>query len=346
MGVSTILYLSNFPGYLSNAPQLNLGATYAAGIRILVHSPNSIPLLLDQGIDASPGTEVTVGMTYTTQTHLVAPYSQCTTQALLDASDPNSYNYRQRGCLTSCRQQQYIDMCGCLAVYEGHTVTLMKKANNTYCSKQILNQTNERDVLKLLEKPKCNSYFWPKNELCNCPNPCKEKRYDMHTSTVDWPNIPNQLAFYNKYIKPHPEIYGNKFDVYGEVQEQLNNITTEQFVAKMESISLIRDNFVQVNIKYLKPYYHLLTDISSVTWDTLFANVGGTLNLWMGVTIMFAAEIVELLFTLFSLYFSKDTSESHVENTIDGSHLSHGNSLLPPSEVASTCLGSDISITP
>ena len=30
-----------------------------------------------------------------------------------------------------------------------------------------------------------------------------------------WPQCSDQIAFYNKYIAPHPVVYGNRFDVYG-----------------------------------------------------------------------------------------------------------------------------------
>ncbi|ELU12100.1 hypothetical protein CAPTEDRAFT_202195 [Capitella teleta] len=44
----------------------------------------------------------------------------------------------------------------------------------------------------------------------------------------------------------------------------------------------IRKNFMQVNIVFTQPKVTRLIDTPSETWDTLFSNIGGTLNLWMG----------------------------------------------------------------
>ena len=47
------------------------------------------------------------------------------------------------------------------------------------------------------------------------------------------------------------------------------------------------------------------TDTPVLTVDTLFSNLGGTLNLWLGITVLFAAEVIEVLFAIISEYYQR-----------------------------------------
>jgi len=161
----------------------------------------------------------------------------------------------------------------------------------------------------------CDYFLWGNNSLCDCPTPCTEIQYAVKTSIAKWPNPSNQLAFYDKYIKPNPQIYGNQFDAYGELEAQSVNMTTEEIVNQIESINFIPQNFMQLNVRFLTENYKNNDDLPAVGWETLFSNLGGTLNLWMGITVLFAAEVVEFLFYVASMYFTKvvehEVSKSH-----------------------------------
>jgi len=164
---------------------------------------------------------------------------------------------------------------------------------------------NENDVFKLVEYPMCDYILWADNSLCDCPTPCTEILYDVQTSIANWPKPPNQLAFYDKYIKPNPQIYGNQFDAYGELEAQSGNMTTEEIVNQIESINLIPKNFIQLKVRFLTENYRRNDDLPAVGWETLFSNLGGTLNLWMGITVLFAAVVAEFVFHVISIYFVK-----------------------------------------
>jgi len=126
----------------------------------------------------------------------------------------------------------------------------------------------------------------------------------MTTSIVDWPGSASTLAFYSEYIQPFPQVYGNKFGAYGELQKRVGNMTPHDSVAQIKSINLIPKNFIQLNIAFLTQNYQVNADMAAVGWETLFSNLGGALNLWMGITILFAAEVIEFLVAIGSLCFS------------------------------------------
>jgi len=148
-------------------------------------------------------------------------------------------------------------------------------------------------------------FFWGDNSLCDCPTPCTEVNYALTTSITDWPNPANQLAFYDKYIKPNPQIYGNKFDAYGELEERSGNMTTAQIISEVNRINLIPNNFIQLNVRIMTQNYQKNNDLPAVGWVTLFSDLGGTLKLWMGITVMFAAEVVKFVVAVLTLYFNK-----------------------------------------
>jgi len=191
--------------------------------------------------------------------------------------------------------------------YEGFNTAQLQAVNYTTCGSLILNRANETDVIKVLEKPKCDYFYWPAAGTCICPKPCNEMRFDQTiTNAEGWPSPARQLSFYNTYIKPHPEIYGNKFDDYGKIEKQSKNMTTDEIMNEIKQIGLIENNFIQLNIQFTQNNKVISNDIPSVTWDTLFATLGGTLNLWMGITILFAAEVMELIFSIISVACFKE----------------------------------------
>jgi len=173
--------------------------------------------------------------------------------------------------------------------------------------------TNASDIVEKMLYPMCDYFFWGENSQCNCPIPCTETDYALTTSIADWPNAKNQLDFYEKYIKPNRDIFGDKFDAYADLESRAGNMTTAEIIAEITSIGLIPDNFIQMNILITRQNYRKNDDLPAVGWETLFSNLGGALNLWMGITILFAAEVVELVFAIVSMYLSSSAEDDGVE---------------------------------
>jgi hypothetical protein len=71
-------------------------------------------------------------------------------------------------------------------------------------------------------------------------------------------------------------------------------------VAQFDRLNLIQKNFIQLNfvMKHQNPY--VITDKPAMTADGLLSNVGGSLSLWLGMTVMFVFEIVEFIYSLVS----------------------------------------------
>jgi hypothetical protein len=107
-----------------------------------------------------------------------------------------------------------------------------------------------------------------------------------------------QLTFYNKYIAGNP-IYGEKFDVYDRIQN--SNLTPAETLDRLNSLQLLERNFLRLKILFDRRGIERLNNTSAMTWEDLASNVGGSLSLWIGITVMTFFELIELAYRLVSL---------------------------------------------
>jgi len=111
-GFSAVFYLKKYTESQMTAFNLTLENLHATGLQIAIHAPGTVPDM-KLGMNISPGMETTIALTHTLTTHLPEPYSACTDQTSLGASD-NVTTYTQGYCLELCGQQQYVDNCNCI----------------------------------------------------------------------------------------------------------------------------------------------------------------------------------------------------------------------------------------
>lgn len=305
-GLVAVFYVHNFPPTPLEIFQIFLGQSMSAGVRLIVHTRGTQPFL-QKGISISPGVEATITLVQTNITRLEAPYGNCTKQRFLTARQINIYT--SSVCLSLCRQRQFIDICGCLVSYEALTLVDLERAHYSFCSNLTeANETYYSEPDRLLQKATCDNNTFPHNNICDCRISCDETQYDWTVSQLRWPHKPRQLPFYQKYIRSSPNIYRNRFDRYGELLREYTagNLSTDAVMDTLEQTGLIEKNFLQLNVYFDTEIVHMQEDTAATTWETLMSNIGGALNLWLGVTVLFAAELIELTYDLFVAYRSRN----------------------------------------
>ena len=112
---------------------------------------------------------------------------------------------------------------------------------------------------------------------------------------VAWPSLASHLQFYENYIQNRKDIYGDKFDDYQQILDSIDNMTTSEVLAKLGNSNLIGNNFLQVNVRLDEEIVNVVKEEPSTNWVTVLANVGGTLNFWLGITVFFIAELLEFV---------------------------------------------------
>jgi len=139
--------------------------------------------------------------------------------------------------------------------------------------------------------------FTPDEDLCDCPVECFEIEYSYTSSAATWPNAYYELAFYNLYLR-NDDRYNKKFAVYELIWNKTNGQGGVETLEQLANLDLIKNNFIQISIKMREKSTKVVKYSPAVTWDTIASNLGGSLNLWLGISVMTAAEIVELIYFL------------------------------------------------
>ena len=284
----------------------NIGMSQASGIKVSVHAPGT-GAKIEVSEKIGPGTETLIHVSQTKNTRLPDPYGTCTEQLNLDGPDvrEGANVYTSDICFGLCLQQQYVDRCRCVYAFLPFNESQLERGNYMSCGNQSLlsdkdsHSVNVSMLLDFVSRQNCVlSLSSSSPDNCDCPDPCQEYSYDVRIDDAPWPHRTYQLAFYETFIAPHQDIYGNRFDVYGEIAKLVGNITGVEVMTMIDNAKLIKENFVRVDVLFDSYSSLELAEVPAMTDERLAANIGGVLSLWMGITTIALIEIIELLYNM------------------------------------------------
>ncbi|XP_077868793.1 uncharacterized protein LOC144359476 [Saccoglossus kowalevskii] len=133
---------------------------------------------------------------------------------------------------------------------------------------QLLNKT--QDLCRQLTK-----YLNNIGEIkCNCPSPCKETNYDITSSQSQWPSD----VYLNKLLKTLKWKHSN-----------LKNVNDMQSA---------RSNLVRLEIYFETLNYDSVSEQAAYKWEDLLSDIGGTLGLYVGISIISVFEFVKFILML------------------------------------------------
>ena len=289
-GFSAIIYLDRF-SFMTLMPTFPKGLVKALtdGIRVILHPPDTPPIM-NAGVDLESGHHSTLSVDLYRAQRLGPPHSVCTRDPPLDICWPaidlgNNIRYGRDQCEDFCFQRAVKERCGCIA---GGQMSLNSMRNNfTYCT-DILKRDPKETYALIMDKVKCITDA--KMSPTDCPSDCIEDRYGAVMLRNNWPHTAYQMAFYLEHIKGKP--YEKHFEIYEDISLIKNQ--SERFKA-LESVNLIRKNFLQVNVVWKQDVYMLYREEAAMDDVALIGHLGGVLNLWAGITFFTVVEILELL---------------------------------------------------
>ncbi|XP_070537889.1 uncharacterized protein [Ptychodera flava] len=217
----------------------------------------------DQGFFALPGTVTSVSLSMSKLNRQSYPFGNCSNQV-------NNKGIDERVAAMYGSGQYTLEGCGkaclqnALVVYCGCTDTLGIDAPPC----RMLNETQV--VCKQLIY-----YMYQKDLLqCDCPPPCSETTYDMTISQSQWPSH----AYLNNLLKA----------------VQASNKKTQN----MHDLESARANLVRLKIYFETLNHELTSELPAYTWEDLLSDVGGTLGLYVGFSVITVCEFVRLIFNL------------------------------------------------
>ena len=270
LGLQLKLY-SNFYKNLSMFNSFNGGH----GLVLRIENASYLMNQISDEILISNGKVTSVSVQRTFKTNLPKPYSNCD----LDNNAPSTisselykliyhspYEYNQELCVVQCFQQRLYQNCNC--TYSWY----VSIGNSDYCT--------------TLEELKCINaflkYFYENDliEACRplCPLECNRTVYGYSMSSIDLIG-----DSYLDYINTKPSLLAD-------------------FESTPIDSATAKSSIVQLNVFYDSLTYTTNTEVAQMDIVALLANIGGTLGLFMGVSVFSVCEIIELFI---EIYFVK-----------------------------------------
>ena len=172
----------------------------------------------------------------------------------------SSYQYSQEFCINQCLQLQVLQMCNCTYLYLFALSSLScQNEDQLKCTVDFY-----YGISKQLESASLAC-------LAQCPLECNSTEY-----TFEMTSQRSSGYGYNQIIEQNPNL-SSDFNTTPITSETSSN------------------KFVQLNVFYDSLTYSISTDTPSMDMVSFLANVGGTLGLFLGLSLLSVCELIHVL---------------------------------------------------
>lgn len=281
LGISIVLYLDNVN--LEKVTSSDIIES-SSGVVVTLTEPGMFMTMERDGLRFSPSTVNEVKLLIEHRIRLREPYGVCTTSYPYHFAVP--YRYNTLPCSSVCLELEVAKECSCRD-FLSYSIIADMMTNLPYCGdikaspKELLQRMT---CAQNVRKSRFNECF------LQCPQQCEEMIYSSKTTQTMWSfdNIPH---LYQKLVKGHryEKIFEEAWLDYNENKHERNN---------SELLFLMRKNFLIFSVELGDYRYMQMEDVPKLTVTNLLSQLGGTLNLWAGITVIVIVEIIEMLVKL------------------------------------------------
>lgn len=298
-GLSLILYLESDNGHTNEIGvyDQNSNVFNGAGARVVIHPPRTFPSPLDSGFDVPPGFSTSVGINAKRRQLLGGDYEKCSNDKY---TSETNHEYSRDECLKMCNQRLVIERCGCKTPY---LPTSPSASNISYCGylhKQNFNVTIENmmcEAAVLHEFSNTDLYL-----TCYCLSPCSETSYNTFISQSYWPLEHFAYNFIVTHIYNHPESTNLKAYQVFKDPATINDIG-----------GLVRKNFLRLNVYFESLNTDIRRQREAYDGAALFSDIGGTLGLWIGCSMLTVCEFLQLVWYCLMICFKRLVKDNKVK---------------------------------
>ncbi|KAH9491445.1 hypothetical protein Btru_032202, partial [Bulinus truncatus] len=243
------------------------GMSNGKGIQVVIHDQNTVPFPGDDGFAIMPETQTILGLRQIKVSRLGSPYGSCNSTDTFQ----NLYNitYTRTTCQRICQQKEINSVCKCMDGGRPDLNSLIYR-NNT----PPLCVDNSAKCMNKVKKE-----FVSKIEGCGCNEPCGEKQYQHSISSRQWPSKSYAGMLVNLVCR-------NRRD--DDLCKDLMNKTLDE----------VTKEFIKLNIYYQDLNFEFLSETPSYEVAQFLSDIGGTIGLWIGLSVIGMCEIVYLLVQL------------------------------------------------
>ncbi|XP_064643519.1 acid-sensing ion channel 1A-like isoform X2 [Lineus longissimus] len=240
------------------------GVSTSAGLKVLIHAPDDMPLVREFGFAIQPGSETFAAVKQHQMSFLPFPYEngRCNDTKSESFRNPLRFfkNYDYSACRMECKLNNTINICNCtFGIAELPKTSFNGRPAFPFCTlAQWIN------CVKNAEKRYYNDHHAEKR--CGCFTPCKVVEYKVQISSALFPGD----------------------HIVHEIKGKYN--LTEEF---------IRHNFLDLRVYFEEMNYDFIVQEPDYTWQQLIADIGGQLGFCVGASVLSVYEIVEFISVLF-----------------------------------------------
>lgn len=239
------------------------GIANSKGIEVIIHDQGTLAFPEDEGVAVAAGTETFIGLRRVEVARLGSPYGECT--PIQGFKEKYGVKYTRKACQRICRQAHTRERCGCYDNMEQEVDRVLKRPKDLRPC-----QTND-DLQCVLN---IASQFQRNNDMCDCFRPCQETTFERTISSRNWPN-PAFAALLS--------VAACKHNI-----SACSNLETKRHQD-------LREEFVRLVIYYEDLNYEELKESADYELDQFLSDVGGTIGLWIGLSLLSLCEIFHLI---------------------------------------------------
>ena len=250
------------------------------GLKIYIHNQTTVPGLFDNPISVPTGQRTFIAMRKTFVHDYPYPYSNCEDLNNYDSDEfkrclQTGKKYRQQNCIDFCYQEMIVDKCKCF--FPGIPNLPMKNIKpcenieETECYTKKIDEFNVR-INEF--KTKCSK---------GCPLECDSMKYDFELSNLYYP----RRDFFDQFILANER---------ADYAENFNETLT---------FDLYKENNLILSVYFTSTQYTEITQSPKITLIDLIPNLGGTIGIWLGLSLFFIIEVLEIFVRLFFIFISK-----------------------------------------
>ncbi|XP_043244057.1 uncharacterized protein LOC122392822 [Amphibalanus amphitrite] len=250
--------------------------TATKGARVQVHQPDQQPDVEDSGLSVMPNVATSIAIEQLTIQRLPYPYkSQCITEwtdaeyvPVPPTDEDVKESYSTTRCQKMCLQSLFIERCDCQHAKYPSPLTFRKHG------KPLLERIRPCLLTVKGNDTECTNSIQQKFDngdvTCHCPSACFERSFNTFQSMAEWPR-----------------------DVY--LIEAASQMGIDIRGLTPDSRKELASNILEIKVFFKTLNTAALTQSEFYTYSSFFSSLGGAMSLYLGISIIMVAEILEFL---------------------------------------------------
>ena len=147
-----------------------------------------------------------------------------------------------------------------------------------------LNQTYERECVDYI-----NAFANP-NTVCDCPNECNVKSYDVTITQLEWPTNRSIARFVASVYK---DLNGSAIDY---LMTAIDKYTVDKTENSQTALTQLRSTFGSVTVYFRDLSEMIIIERPVYNFIMVVSNFGGLLGLYLGISVLTVLELVDFIF--------------------------------------------------